>query len=132
LTSARASSGVTTPAFGGIATSLTLPDQCLDLGSEPVITVRASRSDAPGSSRYLIAMSRQAGAMGGKPSARLAAGTRVWHAMQPRSVASLSIDSAYSAGVANSAGAAATPSTATAYRKIRMGLSIINGISLCR
>ena len=55
-------------------TSLTLPAQCRALGFEPVMTVRVSRSDAPGSSRYLMAMSRHAGAMGGRPSARL--GTR--------------------------------------------------------
>ena len=38
------------------------------------MTVRVSRSDAPGSSLYLMEMSRYAGAIGGSPSARLGSG----------------------------------------------------------
>ena len=55
-------------------TALTLPAQCLEVELEPLMTVRVSRSDAPGSSLYLMAMSRHAGAMGGSPSVRLGVG----------------------------------------------------------
>src|ERR1039457_597270 len=74
LTSTRASASGIATVFGGIVTALTVPAPSLTYGFEPVMTVRVSRSDAPGSSLYLMAMSRQAGAMGGNPSARLGIG----------------------------------------------------------
>jgi len=62
--------------------------------------MRVNRSWAAGSSRYLRATSRHAGAIGGSPSARRAGGRIVWHSMQPLEVASLTIASSYSAGFA--------------------------------
>src|SRR5664280_3336196 len=89
LTSTRASASVTATAFGGIVTTLTLPAQCLEYGFEPVMTVRVSRSEARGLSLYLMAMSRQAGAMGGNPSARMGIGRMPRQTMQTLCVASL-------------------------------------------